>query len=30
LGEDRSRIYTNSGVFARLCSFAFNILKAVP
>ena len=27
-GEDRSRIRTNPGVFARLCSFAFNILKA--
>jgi len=28
LGEDRSRIRTNPGVFARLHSFAFNILKA--
>ena len=28
LGEDRSRIHTNPGVFARLRSFAFNILKA--
>ena len=28
LGEDRSRIRTNPGVFARLRSFAFNILKA--
>ncbi len=27
LGEDRSRICTNPGVFARLRSFAFNILK---
>ena len=27
-GEDRSRIRTNPGVFARLRSFAFNILKA--
>ncbi len=27
-GEDRSRICTNPGVFARLRSFAFNILKA--
>jgi predicted transposase YbfD/YdcC len=27
-GEDRSRIRTNPGIFARLCSFAFNILKA--
>lgn len=26
-GEDRSRIRTNPGVFARLRSFAFNILK---
>ena len=26
--EDRSRIRTNPGVFARLRSFAFNILKA--
>jgi predicted transposase YbfD/YdcC len=28
LGEDQSRIRTNPGVFARLRSFAFNILKA--
>ena len=28
LGEDRSRIRTNPGVFARQRSFAFNILKA--
>jgi len=28
LGEDRSRIHTNPGVFARLRSFAFNIVKA--
>jgi predicted transposase YbfD/YdcC len=28
LAEDRSRIRTNPGVFARLRSFAFNILKA--
>ena len=28
LGEDRLRIRTNPGVFARLRSFAFNILKA--
>lgn len=28
VGEDRSRIRTNPGVFARLRSFAFNILKA--
>ncbi len=28
LGEDRSRIRFNPGVFARLRSFAFNILKA--
>lgn len=27
-GEDRSRIRTNPGVFARLRSFSFNILKA--
>ena len=27
LGEDRSRIRSNPGVFARLRSFAFNILK---
>ena len=29
LREDRSRIRTNPGVFARLRSFAFNILKAI-
>jgi len=28
LSEDRSRIHTNPGVFARLRSFVFNILKA--
>jgi predicted transposase YbfD/YdcC len=28
MGEDRSRIRNNPGVFARLRSFAFNILKA--
>ncbi len=28
MGEDRSRIRTNPGVFARLRSFAFNIVKA--
>ena len=28
MGEDRSRIRTNPGVFARLRSFAFDILKA--
>jgi hypothetical protein len=28
LAEDRSRIRSNPGVFARLRSFAFNILKA--
>lgn len=28
LGEDRSRIRSNPGIFARLRSFAFNILKA--
>jgi len=28
LGEDRSRIRTNPGVFARLRSFGFNISKA--
>jgi len=28
MGEDRSRIRTNPGVFARLRSFAFNLLKA--
>ena len=27
-GEDRSRIRTNPGVFARLRSFGFNILTA--
>jgi hypothetical protein len=27
MGEDRSRIRINPGVFARLRSFAFNILK---
>lgn len=27
MGEDNSRIRTNPGVFARLRSFAFNILK---
>lgn len=27
-GEDKSRIRSNPGVFARLRSFAFNILKA--
>ena len=27
-GEDRSRIRFNPGVFARLRSFGFNILKA--
>jgi predicted transposase YbfD/YdcC len=27
-GEDRCRIRSNPGVFARLRSFAFNILKA--
>lgn len=30
MGEDRSRIRTNPAVFARLRSFAFNILKASP
>lgn len=30
LGQDRSRIRTNPGIFARLRSFAFNILKANP
>ena len=30
LGEDRSRIRINPGVFARLRSFAFNILKTNP
>jgi predicted transposase YbfD/YdcC len=28
MGEDRSRIRTNPGVFARMRTFAFNILKA--
>ncbi|MCW8308035.1 ISAs1 family transposase [Acidiphilium sp. PA] len=28
MGEDLSRIRTNPGIFARLRSFAFNILKA--
>ena len=28
MGEDNSRIRTKPGVFARLRSFAFNILKA--
>ncbi|MFL5333305.1 MAG: hypothetical protein ACJ8H8_09010 [Geminicoccaceae bacterium] len=28
MGEDRSRIRSNPGAFARLRSFAFNILKA--
>ncbi|WP_370655786.1 ISAs1 family transposase [Paracraurococcus lichenis] len=28
MGEDRSRIRCNPGIFARLRSFAFNILKA--
>ena len=28
MAEDRSRICVNPGVFARLRSFAFNILKA--
>ncbi len=28
MGENRLRIRTNPGVFARLCSFSFNILKA--
>jgi hypothetical protein len=28
MGEDRSRIRINPGVFARLRSFAFTILKA--
>ncbi len=27
-GEDRSRIRSNPGVFARVRSFAFNVLKA--
>ena len=28
MGEDRSRIRSNPGIFARIRSFAFNILKA--
>ena len=28
MGEDRSRIRINPGIFARLRSFAFNILKS--
>jgi hypothetical protein len=28
MGEDRSRIRSNPGIFARVRSFAFNILKA--
>lgn len=28
MGEDRSRIRSNPAVFARVRSFAFNILKA--
>ena len=28
MGEDRCRIRSNPGIFARLRSFAFNILKA--
>ena len=28
MAEDASRVRTNPGVFARLRSFAFNILKA--
>jgi hypothetical protein len=28
MGEDRSRVRINPGVFARLRSFAFNILKS--
>jgi hypothetical protein len=28
MGEDRSRIRINPGVFAKLRSFAFNILKS--
>jgi hypothetical protein len=28
MGDDRSRIRINPGVFARLCSFAFNIFQA--
>lgn len=28
MGEDRSRIRSNPGVFARMRSFAFNILRA--
>jgi len=30
MGEDASRIRFNPGVFARLRSFAYNILKANP
>lgn len=30
MGEDRSRIRINPGVFARLLSFAFNILIPNP
>ena len=30
MGEDASRIRSNPGVFARLRSFAFNILKSNP
>ena len=30
MGEDGSRIRCNPGVFARLRSFAFNLLKARP
>ena len=30
MGEDASRIRSNPGVFARLRSFAFNILKTNP
>lgn len=30
MGEDASRIRSNPGVFARLRSFAYNILKANP
>jgi hypothetical protein len=28
MGEDQSRIRSNPGVFARIRSFAYNILKA--
>jgi len=28
MGEDSSRIRSNPGIFARIRSFAFNILKA--